>query len=345
MPGPVVIVGRRVAAAVTSAQRAALDVIAIVPEGAPPAGDGVRVETAPAESFPQSALPILRRMPTEVSVLPLPPLTGSVDVLRAMAYERPLRGSSPDAIASANDPHALRTLPHSKTIRLPDVRTRASLRFRVQRLVFGAWTRRKYLHKPVGGSGGEGIAWWSPGGRLDDAHYLQEYVRGVSMSAIFRGDGWSSVMLGVVEQLVGEPWCGAGPWQPCGAIGPVQLSEATRAELGQIGAAVTQKHDLRGLFAIDLIQDARGRLWPIAIHPHYTDDVAVLERAMEFAAFSGAGPVIRKGRSRPAAGPAVAGAARVHEEMVTAVGATRDAVEAALRQAATATGDRDMPQA
>jgi predicted ATP-grasp superfamily ATP-dependent carboligase len=286
------------------------------------------------EGFPQNVLPVLSRTATQAPVLALPPLDAHLDVLSAIAFDRELLGSSPDAIASATAPAALRALPRFKVIRFADVRLRATLRFRAARLVFGAWTRKRYLRKPIRGSGGQGIDWWTPGGRLDDAHYLQEHIPGIAMSAIYRGDGWSSVLLGVVEQLVGEAWCEAGPWQPCGAIGPVPLSEQSRTDLGHLGAALTQRHDLRGLFAIDLVQDRRGRLWPIEVNPHYTDDVAVLETALGFAALSGAGPMIRQGRHRRAAGPAWAGQARIANEVVSAQGASRDEVEARLKQAA-----------
>jgi predicted ATP-grasp superfamily ATP-dependent carboligase len=142
----------------------------------------------------------------------------------------------------------------------------------------GSW-----LVKPLGGThgnaGGARIArWHGKSSRDSGSMFYQEYVRGDPCAALYVADGAQAHLLGVTQQLVGEPWLHAAPFRYCGSAGPLQLDEAKRKALSGLGDAVTAACGLRGLFGIDcIIRD--GAFWPVEINPRYTASVEVVERA------------------------------------------------------------------
>src|SRR5262245_8917424 len=73
----------------------------------------------------------------------------------------------------------------------------------------------RWLVKPRDGCGGRGIYFWTGDPFLfqkEPNSYLQEYVRGVSCSAVFLGSGRGARLLGVTRQLVGTRWLHAAPF-------------------------------------------------------------------------------------------------------------------------------------
>lgn len=121
------------------------------------------------------------------------------------------------------------------------------------------------------------------------------------MSAVFTTDGWSAALLGVSEQLIGEPAFGSTGFRYAGSIGPVQLSDASRSALAHLGVVLAQRHDLRGLFGIDLVMDMKGNLAPVEINPRYTASVELLEKAGLVALNRAAGVQARRGKTPPGA--------------------------------------------
>jgi predicted ATP-grasp superfamily ATP-dependent carboligase len=101
-------------------------------------------------------------------------------------------------------------------------------------------------------------------------------------------------MLGVPEQIIGDPAFGAHRVQYAGILGPLTLNEEQRYGLMALGVALAQQCDLRGLFGVDAILDprgrgrgrGRGRIWPVEINPRYTASVEIIERATGIAALS-----------------------------------------------------------
>ncbi|MEX0886422.1 MAG: ATP-grasp domain-containing protein [Phycisphaeraceae bacterium] len=289
MPQPLIILGASARAAAQSARRAGYDpwTIDLFVDRDLQAIAAAR--RCPPAQYPAAMLALLDHGPHDAPVL----LTGAMEnypqTLEAIAFAHPMLGASPAAIRQARDPLALPSLPKTKGLRFCDTRT-ASYLHRLRQLIFGAFTRTKYLLKPRRSAGGSGIEWWSPGTRIDEDHYIQQYVPGIAYSAVFVGDGWSSALVGVTEQLIGEAEFGcqgkAGAFRYCGSIGPVKLSEQKREALRHLGVQIAQRHDVRGPFGVDLIMDWRGRLWPVEINPRYVASIEILERALDIAVLS-----------------------------------------------------------
>lgn len=271
MPRPLIILGASARAAAQSARRAdyepwCIDLFAD--------RDLRRIATArvcPARDYPSGMLPLLGHAPVGAPVL----LTGAMEnypqVVRAVALERPLLGSSVEAIERVRDPGALPTLPTTKGLRFCKVR-----RWGTGALL----SMRRYLIKPRRSAGGVGIARWSPGQRVDREHFLQQFVAGVPYSAVFHADGWSATLLGVTEQLIGDAVLGAVGFRYCGSLGPVELDESARAALLHLAVQLTQRYDVRGVFGVDLVRDGRGTFWPIEVNPRYVASIEVIERAL-----------------------------------------------------------------
>lgn len=140
--------------------------------------------------------------------------------------------------------------------------------------------RRRWLVKPFRSAAGHGIRFWNPARRIDRRRsYLQEWIEGQSAAAIYVGqrDG-STMLLGVTEQLVGEPWLGAAPFHYCGSVGPLTLPAPAVTLLVKIGEALVHEFGLRGLFGIDFVL-REGVPFPVEINPRYTASVEVLEIA------------------------------------------------------------------
>lgn len=241
-------------------------------------GSGAAVRVIKPQHYPKGLLHMLDDAPVDAKVLLTGGLDGEVDLLKAIGFEHEFLNSPPEAIRKVRWPTALASLP--KTPGLGRCKTVTTLSFmrRLWRLAFGAFEKTRYLVKPQNSYGGQGIRWWQPGEPIDATHYLQQHVRGMPISAVYHCDGWSSVLLGATEQLVGEPCFGASEFGYCGSIGALQVSEATHHAMSHVGVVLTQRFDLRGVFGIDMVMDFKGRLWPIEVNPRYTASVEIVEK-------------------------------------------------------------------
>jgi uncharacterized protein len=142
-----------------------------------------------------------------------------------------------------------------------------------------ASSERRFLLKPLAGTGGRGVAFWSGQQNVSwDTHYLQEYVEGTPASALYLAAGGTARLLGLTRQLVGEAWCHAKPFGYCGSVGPLPLDELLVRGLRRLGHRVSAEARLRGLFGIDGVLRDEG-FWPIEINPRYTASVEVIEYA------------------------------------------------------------------
>ena len=300
MSRPLLIIGRSVRAAAASARRAGYEPICIRPQTNRPAGDLI-IRTCPADDWPTGALKLVDDHP-DVPVLIALDMENHPGVLDALAFNHKFLGPGPQAIRAARDPVAFASLPTHPGLKFCATRTASSILHRSIRLVFGVFSRRKYLVKPRDGYGGRGIEWWHTGKLVGRNYYLQEYVRGTPHAAVFTADGWSARLLGVSEQLVGEFTFGAAPFAYCGSIGPVRMSEQARAALSHFAVQLTQRCDMRGVFGIDFIMDMRGNVRPVEVNPRYVESIEVLERAGDLVALSGYASQSQSRETRTATG-------------------------------------------
>ena len=135
-----------------------------------------------------------------------------------------------------------------------------------------------WLVKPLRSAGGIGTRRYE-GQPVDNRHYLQEYIRGESLSAVFVGSQGHCRLLGVTRQLVGLPGFHAGEFNYCGSIGPLRLSDAETGQWRRIGEVISAEFGLKGLFGVDAIK-RQDRIYSVEVNPRYTASVEVLELAL-----------------------------------------------------------------
>lgn len=283
MPQPLIILGASARAAAQSARRAGyepwcIDLFAD--------RDLQRIATTrrcPARDYPAGMLPLLEHAPPEAPVLLTGAMENHLEVVRAVAMDHPLLGSTAEAMQQVRQPMALPSLPGTAGLRFCKVREKASVLHRTGALLSGS----RYLLKPRRSAGGVGISWWTPGQRVGKAHYLQQFVAGTPYGAVFHADGWSATLLGVCEQLAGDAALGAGPFRYCGSLGPVRLSDQARQALLHLGVQLTQRYDVRGVFGVDFVLDPRGAVWPVEVNPRYVASIEIIERALNTALLTG----------------------------------------------------------
>lgn len=264
-----VLVGASVRAAAESALRAGLapwcadlfadaDLRAIVPD----------VVRCPIGDFPHAFAEIVRSAPDGPWMY-----TGGLenypDLIREISQERHLWGNDATALAACRSPRVVEQC--LREAGLPALQV-LSANDPVPDL--GRW-----LRKPLRGSAGLGISMAKPqSDSVPSDVYFQEFVEGVSMSAVFVAARGVSRLLGVTEQLIGTDWLNAPPFRYAGNIGPVDLSSAPHATLLKIGQTLTAHCGLLGLFGVDFILK-NGLPWVVEVNPRYPASAEVLERA------------------------------------------------------------------
>jgi predicted ATP-grasp superfamily ATP-dependent carboligase len=219
-------------------------------------------------------------------------LENHVDVIKALAGNRMLWGNRASAVSLTRDPAFLGTILRGEGVPAPRVRP-----------CFGALPRSgRWLIKPRRGAGGSGIRFFAIGpecarakrrGLLATVHemvqdlvgalpvdrsgnYLQEFIDGTPLAAVFVGEIGRCRFLGATRQLVGAEWLHAKPFQYCGSIGPVELNIELNGRLKRLGSALERFGLLRGLFGVDcILRDSVP--WPVEVNPRYTASIEVLE--------------------------------------------------------------------
>lgn len=280
MPEPLIIVGSSVRAAAQSAVRAGF-----VPWCIDKRGDrdlreipGASVRVVESQHYPRAILHLLDEAPADAKLLLAGGLDGEHELLKAICFEHHFITSPPEAVRKVRWPSALATIPTAKGLKHCQTLTSISYLRRLWRLAFGSFGKTRYLLKPLASYGGQNITWWQPGQSIGAGQYLQQFIRGMPISAVYHCDGWSSILLGATEQLIGESCFGGSDFAYCGSIGPLQLSERARDALSHLGVILTQRFDLRGVFGIDLVMDFKGDLWPIEVNPRYPASAELIEK-------------------------------------------------------------------
>ncbi len=312
MHPPLIILGAQTRPAAASARRAGYEPWCIDRLVSEDLRELAAARACPPGGFPDRMLDILRHAEDapDAPVLLTAPLEDYPRFLDRLAAMRPLLGSQPAAITAARSLEALNLLPRIAALRPVLIRHSAPLWMRLLRGLLPNRISRRYLVHDLPATGepreAEGeqprIHVWGLNQRLRRGQVLIERIEGRPFTAAFATDGWSALLLGVVERLLGGPARGCAPLQEGGAIGPITLTEPQRLALGKAGAALAQRLDLRGLFAIDGVLDERGLVRPTALVPRYVAAIDLIERATAAAALNA--PPLRHGRDAVPRAPA-----------------------------------------
>lgn len=196
-------------------------------------------------------------------------------LLQRIAQKRPFWGNVAQTLAATRDPVFTAHLLRSAGLPAPQLSLHAPL----------LTDERRWLAKRRDGAGGRGIRFWDAPAAFSPRTYFQEYICGEPVAAIYVGSGAAATLVGVTQQLVGEPWLHADPFAYCGSIGAMHLTDSTRIHFEQIGNALAAGCKLRGLFGVDaILRD--GVPYPVEVNPRYTASVEVLEYALEIPALA-----------------------------------------------------------
>jgi len=200
--------------------------------------------------FPQ-AIPALAEQFPPGPVLYTGGLENYPEVIAELAQKRQLLGNGPDVLKRVRDPFAL-PLPRPEMLAAGETVPAT-----------GAW-----VVKSLRSSGGLGVRLAKPGEIVSPGHYLQEFIDGPAMSAVFR----DRELIGVTEQLVGTPWLHAKAFHYAGTI----ASRAGSVSDGTLDRRL--RFRLLGWFGIDFILND-GTPYVIEVNPRYPASLEAIEHA------------------------------------------------------------------
>ncbi len=142
----------------------------------------------------------------------------------------------------------------------------------------------QWLSKPLAGAGGIGIEHHDPSRcGVPPGCYLQEYATGPGVAGLFLGTLQGSLLLGLSRQLSSESAIAGRPFAYVGSIAPLSQTDIPQTcfdQAAEIGAAVAEASELRGLFGIDFVfVEEREQLLTLEINPRYPASAELYELA------------------------------------------------------------------
>lgn len=289
MSGKILIVGSSARAAVQSAVRNGFQPLAI-----DQFNDRDLVAICPAirvADYPTGIVDLARRIPL-CPFLYTGALENYPDVVATISRERPLLGNGPEILRDVRNPILLQRALLDCGLSSPELLQLG------QSIPPGDW-----LSKPLRSGGGIGIRRISAkqssqdrsspfgvdqgetSGELQRARIVQRFVPGEPISALFLGNGREAKWLGATRQLVGCEWAGSDRFLYVGNIGPLNVWPNIATIFSRIGACLTQRFGLQGLFGVDAVL-REDEVWVLEVNPRYTGAVEVLELATRLSPIS-----------------------------------------------------------
>lgn len=192
------------------------------------------------------------------------------DVVAAISEGRELHGNGPDVLRTVRDPFRLGAAVRAVGGRFPETLPAGSTP-----APGGTW-----LRKAVTSAGGLHVRFASPSdfdqAAANDQWYLQQFIDGQPVSALFSEDGRECWLFGLTVQLAGCDWLHAPPFAYAGNI-----TARNRERAGRLLGALPIAHefDLRHAWGVDFIDTGSGTPYTLEVNPRYTAAVEVLEYA------------------------------------------------------------------
>ena len=182
------------------------------------------------------------------------------DLIDQLASICPLLGVSGSKLRRVRDPLVLKQTLNAHGLSFPD-----TCKSNVGLPHNGSW-----LAKTYSSSSGIGVSALIAQSR----GYCQRRINGEAGSAVFA----TGTLLAITQQLAGEEWTGAAPFQYCGSVAPWSLPTRAQQQLHKLGEVLEEEFGLEGLFGVDFVFDGHD-VWPVEVNPRYTAAVEVVERA------------------------------------------------------------------
>jgi predicted ATP-grasp superfamily ATP-dependent carboligase len=191
----------------------------------------------------QALLAALRTLPTRTTDPTLiygAGLEAMPGLLERLGSEYEIAGNGPEVLRAVKDPvtfcAALRAL------RIPHPQSRFTT---------PEDTAHDWLVKRAGGTGGGHVRRWDGAPVLEERHYLQRYLPGPVMSALFAADGRRARIIGFNTQWTTGH--GAQPFVYAGAVNRARLTLQQTGDIAAHVSALTRAFGLRGLNGVDFI--------------------------------------------------------------------------------------------
>lgn len=240
-----------------------------------------------------------------------------------LSQGRRLLGNGPETLALVRDPARLAAALHAGGFVFPETIMAGTCQ--TPDLV------RSWLWKPLNSGGGHGIRLWRKGHPPKEG-ILQERLAGMVGSAAFVANGREAALLGLTEQLVGQPAFGASGFHYCGNLASPRLPPdelaALLTEARAIVSHLSQTFGLWGVNGLDFIWRA-GRIWTLEVNPRPSASLELLDLAYGLRVFeahvqSFSGHLPHFGLEQALANGAAAGKAIVYAPHDVNVGDTSD---------------------
>jgi len=213
--------------------------------------------------------------------------TGAIEnypaLIDQIAALRPLAGNTGGIVRRVRDAATLGRVVRQAGLRFPETSSTPA----------GIRTDGSFVQKPIASAGGRGVARWT----ASLAHHWkaaqsdfpaappttlwQKWIDGDSMAAAFILSPRSARMIGMSQQLVGQPWCHAPPHAYCGSIHVplTSIQATTHRQLTRLGLVLSQEFGLLGAVGVDLVVDPEGNVTVIEVNPRPTASMELIERA------------------------------------------------------------------
>jgi len=196
------------------------------------------------------------------------------ELVDQMAWIAPLWGNPGDVLERVRNPWELAAALAQAGLLFPETRrTEDGLP------LDGTWLAKTY--RGASGSGVRSLVGSAESASpplKDERLCFQRRVTGISAAAVFVAAGGAASLLGLTQQIIGEPWLNSHGFQYSGSIGPLSVHNTTLATINQIGTVLAAHFELIGLFGVDMILSDDG-VWTIEVNPRYTASVEIVERA------------------------------------------------------------------
>jgi uncharacterized protein len=212
--------------------------------------------------------------------------TGAIEnhpeLIDRIAAVRPLAGNAGPLVRRVRDPFALGEALRESGLRFPETHADPD----------SLPADGSFVVKPLLTAGGRGIRRWH--GRAPTAPPItagldaipasfiwQRWIEGDPCGAAFILAEKGSRLVGLTRQLVGMPWCHAGPHAYCGSL-LLPLATAPTgllAELERLGSLLASRFELVGAVGVDFVVDDDGRIVVIEVNPRPTASMELIERS------------------------------------------------------------------